>query len=48
MRKRQWKKKSRRRFVKVRRTAKKWAFPDLATLGGDPYAGEYDPLVRGR
>lgn len=48
MRKRHWKKKSRRRFEKVRRPVKKWSFPDLPVLCGDSSTCVYDTLVRGR
>lgn len=48
MRKRHWKKKSRRRFEKVRRPVKKWGFPDLSILCGDSSSGIYDTPMRGR
>lgn len=35
MRKKHWKKKTRRRYEKVRRPVKRWGFPDLEALYGD-------------
>lgn len=48
MRKRHWKKKSRRRFEKVRRPRKKWEGLDLPVLYRGPSTGVYNTLMYGR